>query len=144
MDQKGFIFTSDAILALIPLFLVMILVSTLPTSTETRSQAIISGNAQDYLDILASSQIKDRGVMESMVLALKTDPDGGVEKAGEIAKPVLDNLMVGKSYQLLETSQLNGTIIISQGNLNSSPSVATATRNWENYTFILYVGQKSF
>jgi hypothetical protein len=141
MDQKGFIFTSDAILALIPLFLMMVLISNLPASSDPQSQVIVVEDAQDYLDILAASQIKDRSVMESMVMALKTDPDGGMEKAGEIAKPVLDNLMVGKNYQLLETAQLNGTVIISQGDLNSSPSVASATRNWENYTFVLYVGQ---
>jgi hypothetical protein len=141
MDQKGFIFTSDAILALIPLFLMMVLLSNLPASSDPQSQVIVAEDAQDYLDILAASQIKDRSVMESMVMALKTDPDGGMEKAGEIAKPVLDNLMVGKNYQLLETAQLNGTVIISQGDLNSSPSVASATRNWENYTFVLYVGQ---
>lgn len=141
MDKKGFIFTFDAVLALIPLFLMIALISNLSVSGDTSSQVMISQDAQDYLDVLASSQIKDRRVMDSMVQALKTGQDSGVEEARELAKPVLDNLMAGKSYQLLETSQLNGTIIVSQGDLDSSPRIGSATVNWENYTFVLYVGQ---
>ncbi|MEG3225273.1 MAG: hypothetical protein BME94_07095 [Methanobacteriales archaeon Met13] len=143
MDQKGFIFTFDAVLALIPLFLVIALVSSLQVPFEAHSQVVISQNAHDYLDILASSQVKDRSVMESMVqvLNINHNNDTGVEEAREILKPVMDNLMVGTSYQLMETSQLNGTIIISQGDLKSSSRVATATRNWGNYTFILLVGE---
>jgi hypothetical protein len=141
MDQKGFIFTFDAVLALIPLFLIMVLISNLPVSSDAQSQVTLSQDAQDYLDVLASSRINEHSVLDSMVQALKTGKDSGVEEAREIAKPVLDNLTAGKSYQLLETSQLNGTIIISQGNLDSSPSVASATRNCGNYTFVLYVSQ---
>ncbi|MEN6330056.1 MAG: hypothetical protein ABFC91_07185 [Methanobacteriaceae archaeon] len=141
MDEQGFIFTFDAVLALIPLFLIMVIISNLPVSSDPQSQVIISENSQDYLDVLASSQVKDRSILENMVYALKTDQDKGVERARNLAKPVLDNLMGDKSYQLVETSQLNGTVIISQGNLNSSSRVATATRNCDSYTFVLYVGQ---
>lgn len=140
MDQKGFIFTFDAVLALIPLFLMMILISNLPVSWDSPSQVTITQDAQDYLDVLASSQMKDQKVLDCMVRALKTGENSGVEEAGELAKPILDNLTAGKSYQLVETSQLNGTIITSQGNLNSSSSVGSATLNWENYAFVLYVG----
>jgi len=143
MDQKGFIFTFDALIALIPLFLVMVLISSLHLPFEPHSQVVISQNANDYLDILASSQIKDRGVMESMVLVLNTNQNNktGIKEAQELAKPVMDKLLSGKTYQLIETSQLNGTIIISQGDLKSSSNVATATRSCGNYTFILYVGE---
>lgn len=141
MDQKGFIFTFDAVLALIPLFLIMVLISNLSVSSDPQSQVTLSQDAQDFLDVLASSRINEHNVLDRMVQALKTGKESGVEDAREIAKPVLDNLTAGKSYQLLETSQLNGTIIISHGNLDSSPIVASATRNWENYTFVLYVSQ---
>jgi len=141
MDQKGFIFTFDAVLALIPLFLVIIVISNLPVSSEDQSQVTLSQDAQDYLDVLASTEINSRSVMESMVQALSTGRESGVKEAGDLAKSVLDNLTDDKSYKLLETSQLNGTTIISQGNLDSSSSVASATCNWGNYTFVLYVGQ---
>jgi hypothetical protein len=141
MDQKGFIFTFDAVLALIPLFLTIILISNLSVAPNSQSQVRISQSAQDCLDILAASQIEERTVMESMVLTLKTDKEKGVEEARNLAKPVLDGLIGDKSYQLVETSQLNGTVIVSQGNLDSSPNLSTATRNWEDYTFVLYVGQ---
>ena len=141
MDQKGFIFTFDAVLALIPLFLVIIVISNLPVSSEDQSQVTLSQDAQDYLDVLASTEINSRSVMESMVQALSTGRESGVKEAGDLAKSVLDNLTNDKSYKLLETSQLNGTTIISQGNLDSSSSVASATCNWGNYTFELYVGQ---
>lgn len=141
MDQKGFIFTFDAVLALIPLFLVIIVISNLPVSSEDQSQVTLSQDAQDYLDVLASTEINSRSVMESMVQALSTGRESGVKEAGDLAKSVLDNLTNDKSYKLLETSQLNGTTIISQGNLDSSSSVASATCNWGNYTFVLYVGQ---
>ncbi len=141
MDQKGFIFTFDAVLALIPLFLVIIVISNLPVSSEDQSQVTLSQDAQDYLDVLASTEINSRSVMESMVQALSTSRESGVKEAGDLAKSVLDNLTDDKSYKLLETSQLNGTTIISQGNLDSSSSVASATCNWGNYTFVLYVGQ---
>jgi hypothetical protein len=141
IDENGFIFTFDVIIALIPLFLMMILISNLPASENLPSQVRIYQEAQDYLDVLASSQIKDQKVMDRMVQALKTGEESGVEEAGELSKPVLDGITAGKSYQLWETSQLNGTMIISQGNLNSSPTVGSATLNWENYVFVLYVGQ---
>ena len=141
MDQKGFIFTFDAVLALIPLFLVIIVISNLPVSSEDQSQVTLSQDAQDYLDVLASTEINSRSVMESMVQALSTGRESGVKEAGDLAKSVLDNLTNDKSYKLLETSQLNGTTIISQGNLDSSSSVASATCNWGNYTFVRYVGQ---
>jgi hypothetical protein len=141
MDQNGFIFTFDGVLALIPLFLVIIIISNLPASSDSTLQVTNFQDAQDYLDILASTEINSRSLMDSMVQALQTDGDSGVEEAGSLAKPVLDNLTADKSYQLLETSQLDCAIIISKGNLDSSPAVASATRNWGNYTFILYVGQ---
>ena len=141
MDQKGFIFTFDAVLALIPLFLVIIVISNLPVSSEDQSHVTLSQDAQDYLDVLASTELNSRSVMDSMVQALSTGRESGVKEAGDLAKSVLDNLTDDKSYKLLETSQLNGTTIISQGNLDSSSSVASATCNWGNYTFVLYVGQ---
>ena len=83
MDKKGFIFTFDAVLALIPLFLTIILISNLSVAPNSQSQVIISQSAQDCLDILAASQIEERTVMESMVLTLKTD------KENEIAKMIV-------------------------------------------------------
>ncbi|HNS25511.1 MAG: hypothetical protein QM405_06500 [Euryarchaeota archaeon] len=141
MDQKGFIFTFDAVLALIPLVLMMVLISNLPVSGDSPSQLTISQDAQDYLNVLASSQIKDGKVMDWMVQALKTGNNDGVEEAGKLAKPILDNLTSGRSYQLLETGQLNNTILISQGNLNTSTIVGSGTLCWENFIFVLYVGQ---
>ncbi len=141
MDQNGFIFTFDAVLALIPLFLVIITISNLPVSSDSESQVMMCQDAQDYLDVLASTEINSRNVMDSMVQALNTGGDSGVEEAGDLAKPILDDLTANKSYKLLETSQLNRTIIISKGNPDFSPTVASATRNWGNYTFLLYVGQ---
>ena len=69
--SKGLYFHFDAVLALIPLVLMMVLISNLPVSGDSPSQLTISQDAQDYLNVLASSQIKDGKVMDWMVQALK-------------------------------------------------------------------------
>jgi hypothetical protein len=141
MDDEGFIYTLDALLAIIPVLIVIIALGNVPSSSNSLITKTGCDDAQDAFDVLADYQDENKPVMQAMVDALEVNEDENrIKKAESLIKPFLCKYLAGKSFELTETSQLNGTIIASQGNVDLSPNIQVASKNWGNYAFQLRVG----
>jgi len=142
MDNKGFIFTLDAILALIPVFIVIMAVSGADQGNliQPSQQVRLNHQAQDILDAMAQYHAGDDTLLEEMVNVLETNNnDGsGVDSAGKLAGAFLDKNLPGANYQLIELNQLNKTIIY-KGDIDKAQNVAVGSKNYRNYSFKLYV-----
>lgn len=139
-DDKGFIFTLDAVLALIPIFIVLTAVSSVdPGSLILPSQQIrISNQAQDTLDAMAQYPNTDNSLLEEMAMALKAN-DNDASAAKEVIQVFMDKNLPGMNYELVEINQLKGDTIISRGDRNTAQNVAVGSKNYGNYSFKLYV-----
>lgn len=142
IDERGFAYTLDALLALIPVFIVIFGVSNLAVSPESHNHIYFSQKAQDTMDLM--TQYREGGgmsVLETLSTTLKSGNNSKlcVDKAGEIASNFLDKNMPGQEYLLTEENQLNGEILAGALELKNAENVATASRNCGNYTYRIYV-----
>ena len=143
MDNKGFIFTLDAVLALIPVFLVLIAVSGASQGNliQPSQQVRLSHQAQDTLDAMAQYRNGGETLLEEIVMVLKSNNNdvSGVDAARKIAGAFLNKTLPGANYELIELNQLNGETIVSKGVRDKAQNVAVGTKNYGNYCFKLYV-----
>jgi hypothetical protein len=142
MDKKGFIYTFDAILAIIPVLIVIIAVSSANQGEMIlpSQQIRLHHQAQDTLELMSQYHDSDITVLEEITLILKENNNSatGVEAAAKIASSFLEKNLPGANYQLLELNQLNATII-SKGNMENADNVAVGSLNYGYYSFKLFV-----
>jgi hypothetical protein len=145
MDDGGFVYTLDAVLALIPVMIVLVGVSHLTESPQSYSETKISHVAQDSLEMMAQYHAGDGlTVLESMshTLSVYQNNATGINVTSTIATGFLDKNLVGREYLLCEESQLDGVRLAGRLNLENASNVNTASRNCGNYTYRLYVGEE--
>lgn len=144
MDDKGLIFTVDAALALIPIFIVLTTIASLgDDGLMISSQQIrISHDAQDTLETMATYKQGTESicVLQNITetLMINKNNDTGRTLAGTIAGKYLNNTIRDAKYNLTEIRQLN-TTIASNSNMASASNTAVGVRNFGNYTFRLYI-----
>jgi len=143
MDNKGFIFTFDAVLALIPVFILLMAVSSVNMGSQIQpsQQVRLSNQAQDSLNLMAQYQNPGGTVLEEISTVLKANQNNlaGIDAAKKIADTFLDKNLPGMKYKLIELNQLKGTTITTNGNMDDVGNVAVGNRNYGNYSFQLYV-----
>ncbi len=144
MDERGLALTFDAVLALIPVFIVIMSVANLGSSHLTPSslQTQLSHQAQDSLDLMA--QYRDHGqltILEEITTTLESNHNNatGVNAATLIAGQFLNKTIPGMKYAFIELKQLNKASIASKGDLKDAENVGVSSRSYGNYTFQLYV-----
>ncbi len=141
MDEKGFAYTLDAVLALIPVMIILFGVSNFTASPEP-IQIHSSQKAHDTMDLMVNyREGNDLSVLErvSTILASGNNSQGSVDSAGEIASNFLDKNLGGREYLLTEESLLGGKTLAGKMELKNADNVATASRKCGNYTFRIYV-----
>lgn len=146
MDNRGFIFTLDAVLALIPIFIVLMTVSSVDQgSLILPSQQIrLSHQAQDTLDSMAQYHVSENTLIKEMVMILEENNNtSGAVAAGKLAGAYLDDNLQGMNYKLVELNQLDGATITSKGEMDDAPNVAVGSKNYGDYCFKLYVWDSS-
>ena len=138
MDDKGFIFTLDAVLALIPVFIIiMALSSSNDGNLILPSQQLRLGHqAQDVMDAMSQYRVSESTLLGEISQALV---DNDKDAARDLSQAFLDENLPGANYKLVEINQLNGAAIISNGNMESAQNVAVGTKNYGNHSFRLYV-----
>ncbi|MBI4812969.1 MAG: hypothetical protein HY802_00925 [Methanobacterium sp.] len=142
MDEKGFAYTLDAVLALIPVMIILFGVSNFTVSSESPIQIHSSQKAHDTMDLMVNyHEGNDLSVLERMSTILKSgnNSQGSVDSAGEIASNFLDKNLAGREYLLTEECQLDGETLAGKMELKNADNVATASRNCGNYTFRIYL-----
>nr|WP_243686875.1 hypothetical protein [Methanobacterium formicicum] len=70
MDDKGLAYTLDAVLALIPVIIVIFGVSNFMASVEPAHPVHSSQNAQDILELMSYSEVNHISVLEKNILNL--------------------------------------------------------------------------
>lgn len=139
MDDKGFIFTLDAVLALIPIFIVLATVAHLSDDNLMfQSQEIrISHDAQDTLEAMANYKA---GISQTTVLQNVTESLMANNKAAaaNAAQSYFNKTLGNANYNFTEINQIN-TTIIAKGNMANATNTAVGVRSYGNYTFKLYI-----
>ena len=143
MDDKGLIFTLDAALALIPIFIVVVAVANFGDSglISPSQQVRFVQDAHDTLEIMGTDQngLKSN-VLKNMaaVLIENNNSEEGIQEAGEIAGSFLNKTLGNSKYSLTEINQLNKTIA-SNGNINNANDASVGFKSCENYIFKLCI-----
>ena len=143
MDEKGFIFSWDAVLALIPVFMVITAIFNVNySSLEDPNQDIrLSHIAGDSMNAMASyRQNNGLSLLEniSKVLSEHQNDGTGIKEAEKIAGPFLDKTIKGVNYRLTEENQINKTITAS-ADFKGAENVEVSSRSYGGYIFKLWV-----
>lgn len=142
MDERGFAYTLDAVLALIPVIIVLFGITNLAASHETPNHIYSSQKAQDTMDFMAQYREGGRmSVLETMSNTLESGKNSkeSIHYAGETAATILDKNFPNMEYLLTEENQLGGQILAGELDIGKANNVATASRNCGNYTYRIYV-----
>lgn len=132
----------DAVLALIPVMIVLFVASNLAVSPESPLHIHSSQKAHDAMDLMVNyREGNGLSVLERMSAILKSgnNSETSITHAGELASDFLDKNLAGSQYLLTEENQLDGKPLAGKLELEKTQNVATAIRNSGNYTYRIYV-----
>lgn len=144
-DNKGFISLIDALLSIFILIMVLIAFNMIididvPSLSEENHDFKTS---QDIMEIM-SSKIDggDHCLIERISFILSSNNDSTSSKRE--VKSLLDDffssyLDTDYHYAFVETNHLNGEVLSSNGDYESSQRVNVAIRNYGNYSYKLYL-----
>ena len=144
-DNKGFVSLIDALLSIFILLMVviafnMVINIDLPSLSEENNDFKIS---QDIMEIMSSKvDGRDYAVLERITYIL-SENNNSIASKREV-KAILDEFFMVYfdemyHYSFVETNQLNGEVLSSNGDYSSSERVNVAIRNYGNYSYKLYI-----
>lgn len=142
-DAKGSLYLADAIIALSILFIVMLMLNTLisipsPTYSDVSHN---SKNAQDIMEILSGKvDFEDKTFLSEITSILK-DKKNSKKSILEVSKICVDKFSEFKinNYRFIETNHLDSKVLASSGDFSKAENVSVATRNFDDYSYTLYV-----
>ena len=145
IDNKGFISLADAMLSIFILLMVLMAFNMMsdieiPSLSEETNDF---KSSQDIMEIMSSKvDGRDYTVLERITYIL-AENNNSIASRREV-KAILDEFFIvyfddRYHYSFVETNQLNGDILSSNGDYSSSDRVNVAIRNYGNYSYKLYV-----
>ena len=144
-DNKGFVSLADAMLSIFILLMVLMAFNMM-SDIEVPSLSEESNDfktSQDIMEIMSSkADGRDYTVLERITYIL-SENNNSITSKREV-KAILDEFFMvyfddRYHYSFVETNQLNGEILSSNGDYSSSGRVNVAIRNYGNYSYKLYV-----
>ena len=144
-DNKGFVSLADAMLSIFILLMVLMAFNMM-SDIEIPSLSEESNDfksSQDIMEIMSSKvDGRDYTVLERITYIL-SENNNSIASRREV-KAILDEFFMvyfddRYHYSFVETNQLNGDILSSNGDYSSSERVNVAIRNYGNYSYKLYV-----
>ena len=140
MDDNGFVFTLDAVLALVIVFIALAAVASINESSLS-SQIRLSHNAQDVLEIMATYKKSPEGpsLLQNVasILSANKNDQTGIKEAGQVAGAYLNQTLNNTKYNLTET-QLNVTIA-ANADMKEASDVAVGVKSCDGYIFRLCI-----
>ena len=144
-DNKGFVSLADAMLSIFILLMVLMAFNMMsdieiPSLSEENNDF---KSSQDIMEIMSSKvDGRDFTVLERITYIL-SENNNSIASRREV-KVILDEFFMvyfddRYHYSFVETNQLNGEILSSNGDYSSSGRVNVAIRNYGNYSYKLYV-----
>ena len=140
MDNNGFVFTLDAVLALIIVFIALAAVASI-NETPLSSQIRLSHNAQDVLETMAAYKKgpEEPSVLQKVanILSSSNNDQNGIKEAGQVAGAYLNQTLNSTKYNLTE-AQLNITIT-ANADMKEASDVAVGVKSCDGYMFRLCI-----
>ena len=144
-DNKGFVSLADAMLSIFILLMVLVAFNMvvdieIPSLSEESNDF---KSSQDIMEIMSSKvDGRDYAVLERITYIL-SENNNSIASKREV-KAILDEFFMVYfdemyHYSFVETNQLNGEILSSNGDYSSSERVNVAIRNYGNYSYKLYI-----
>ena len=145
IDNKGFISLADAMLSIFILLMVLVAFNMvvdieIPSLSEESNDF---KSSQDIMEIMSSKvDGRDYAVLERITYIL-SENNNSIASKREV-KAILDEFFMlyfdeMYHYSFVETNQLNGEVLSSNGDYSSSERVNVAIRNYGNYSYKLYI-----
>ena len=145
IDNKGFVSLADAMLSIFILLMVLVAFNMvvdieIPSLSEESNDF---KSSQDIMEIMSSKvDGRDYTVLERITYIL-AENNNSIASRREV-KAILDEFFIvyfddRYHYSFVETNQLNGDILSSNGDYSSSERVNVAIRNYGNYSYRLYI-----
>ena len=144
-DNKGFVSLADAMLSIFILLMVLVAFNMMidieiPSLSEESNDF---KSSQDIMEIMSSKvDGRDYAVLERITYIL-SENNNSIASKREV-KAILDEFFMlyfdeMYYYSFVETNQLNGEVLSSNGDYSSSERVNVAIRNYGNYSYKLYI-----
>ena len=141
MDDKGFIFTLDAAMALIIIFIALAAVASTNEFSST-PQIRLSHSAQDTLETMATYKKDPEGftVLQNITMTLTASKNSqeGIKETGQVAGVYLNQTLGSTKYNLTEINQINTTIAAS-ADIKDADDVAVGVEGCDGYIFRLCI-----
>ena len=145
IDNKGFVSLADAMLSIFILLMVLVAFNMvvdieIPSLSEESNDF---KSSQDIMEIMSSKvDGRDYTVLERITYIL-SENNNSIASKREV-EAILDEFFMVYfdemyHYSFVETNQLNGEVLSSNGDYSSSERVNVAIRNYGNYSYKLYI-----
>ena len=144
-DNKGFVSLADAMLSIFVLFMVLIAFNMMidieiPSLSEENNDFKTSQNIMEIMSSKADG--RDYTILERITFIL-SENNNSIASKREV-KEILDDFFIvylddRYHYSFVESNQLNGDVLSSNGDYISSDRVNVAIRNYGNYSYKLYI-----
>ena len=147
-DKKGFLSLADALLSIFLIFIVlvsynMVVDMEIPSLSKDNNQF---RTGQDLMELMSSkADGRDHSLLEriSYILSSNNNSVSSKRDVGLILDEFFSKYFEDDSndyhYVFVETNQLNGDVLSSNGDYSASDEVSVAIRNYGNYSYKLYL-----
>ena len=143
LDDKGYFYIIDAILAVMLLLLVFLVINTtISVSSPDYSYEIHDfKTAQDTMELLSGKiNFTDHTFLAEISQILKNGENSkeSIREASKLCNDKLNSYNI-KKYKFSENNVLKGKVLASSGDYSKAGDVSVATRNYGDYSYTLSV-----
>ncbi len=145
LDDKGYFYIIDAILAvmlLLVVFLVVNAVISIPSPDYSYDSRDIT-KTQDTMEILSGKVNFTDQTFLSKISGILKDNENSKESIREVSKLCKDELgsFNIENYRFSENNVLKGKVLASSGDYSKASDISVATRNYGDYSYSLSTWQ---
>ena len=145
LDDKGYFYIIDAILAVMLLLMVFLIVNaaiSIPSPDYSYDSEGIA-KAQDTMEMLSGKvNFTDQTFLGEISEILKENENSkeSTREVSKLCRDKLDSFNI-KNYRFIETNVLKGKVLASSGDYSKASDVSVATRNYGDYSYTLSTWQ---
>ena len=145
LDEKGYFYIIDAILAVMLLLMVFLIVNaaiSIPSPDYSYDSKGIA-KAQDTMEMLSGKvNFTDQTFLGEISEILKENENSkeSTREVSKLCRDKLDSFNI-KNYRFIETNVLKGKVLASSGDYSKASDVSVATRNYGDYSYTLSTWQ---
>lgn len=143
MEDKGFVYTFDAILALTIIFVLIASLTHFLTlkhylPSEYREEKY---NADDIMELMATYDTGNGTILERISYELDSNQsrEEAIIAADRIVSEFLDSRFPNLKYNLTDENGFLSVTIASNAEMSKADNINSAIRNYKNHTFHLYI-----